>query len=194
MVTFMLPCNMIQSRQPRPAPSSSPRRFPLPPFHYTYRPILCPSPLPTSPNSTHPSQLDTPVSSQPLCYQSHPHAFCHTWGRAAVFTFNFELSALNRSFRKCPHQCHSKCFSSPLFSYSYALFCTAQNANSRILNHLRTLCRKHPGWRSTASGESFYSVPVLLHVRERSVPSTRTHASFSTATCEPASLPGTGSK
>jgi hypothetical protein len=137
---------MIRSRQPRPATSSSLRRLPLAPFYYTYRPILCLSPLPTSPNSTHPSQLDTPVPSQPLCYQSHPHAFRHTWGCASVSTFDFELSTWNRSFRKSRHQYHSAPLSRPLFSYSYALFCTAQNTNSRILNHLRTLCTKHPGW------------------------------------------------
>src|SRR6185437_4510428 len=152
MVTFMLPCNMILSRQPRPATSSSLRRRLLPPLHCAYRPILCLSPLPTSTNSTHPSQLDTPVPSQPLCYQSHPHAFRHTWGCASVFTSDFELSALNRSSRKSPHPCHSAPLSLPLFSYSYALFCHAQNTNSRILNHLRTLSTNHPGWRAAALG------------------------------------------
>jgi hypothetical protein len=137
---------MIRSRQPRPATSSSLRRLPLSPFYYTHRPSLSISPLPTSPNSTHPSQLDTPVPSQLLCYQSHPHAFRHTGGCASVSAFNFELPTPNHSFRKSPHQYHSKCFSRPLFSYSYALFCHAQNTNSRILNHLRTLCTKHPGW------------------------------------------------
>src|SRR5579859_7475158 len=145
----MLPCNMIRSRQPRPATSSSLRRLPPPPFYYTYPPILCVSPLPTSsPNSTHPSQLDTPVPSQLLCYQSHPHAFRHTWGSASVSTSDFEFSSLTRSSRRCPHQYHSAPLSRPLFSYSYALFCHAQNTNSRILNHLRTLCTKHPGWGS----------------------------------------------
>jgi hypothetical protein len=150
----MLPCSVIRSPQSGPATSSSLRRLPLSPFYYTYRTILCLSPLPTSPFSTHPSQLDTPVSSQPLCYQSHPHAFRHTWGCASVFTFDFELSTLNRSFRTCPYQCHSKRFSSPLFLYSYALFCSAQNTNSRILNHLRTLCTKHPVWGMPPSSEN----------------------------------------
>jgi hypothetical protein len=90
----MLPCNMIRSPQPRPATSSSRRRLPLAPFHCTYRPMLCLSPLPTSPNSTHPSQLDTPVPPQPLCYQSHPHAFRHTWGVPQC-----SLSILNSPFR-----------------------------------------------------------------------------------------------
>ncbi len=70
---------------------------------------------------------------------------------SSASAFTFELSTSNRSIRKCPHQYHSKCFSFPLFSYSYALFCTEQNANSRILNHLRTLCTKHPGWRMPQS-------------------------------------------
>jgi hypothetical protein len=148
MVTFMLPSNMIRSPQLHPATSSSRRRLPLAPSHYTHRPILCVSPLPTSPNSTHPSQLDTPVPSQPLCYQSHPHAFRHTWGCASVSTSDFELSTLNRSFHKSRHQYHSAPLSRPLFSYSYALFCTAQNTNSPILNRLRTLSTKHPGWGS----------------------------------------------
>jgi hypothetical protein len=150
----MLPCNMIRSPQPRPATSSSPRNLTLSPFSYTYPPILCLSPLPSSPNSTHPSQLDTPVPSQPLCYQSHPHAFRHTGGCASVSAFDFELSTWNRSFRKSPHQYHSMPLSRPLFSYSYALFCHAQNTNSRILNHLRTLCAKHAGWGMPPSSEN----------------------------------------
>src|SRR5579859_4396262 len=157
----MLPCNMIRSRQPRPATSSSLRRLPPPPFYYTYPPILCVSPLPTSsPNSTHPSQLDTPVPSQLLCYQSHPHAFRHTWGSASVSTSDFEFSSLTRSSRRCPHQYHSAPLSRPLFSYSYALFCHAQNTNSRILNHLRTLCRKHPGWGYPLSNEKPSFLPI----------------------------------
>src|SRR5690242_3947161 len=42
----MLLCNMIRSRLPRPA--TSPRTVPLPPFHYTSRPILRLSPLQVS--------------------------------------------------------------------------------------------------------------------------------------------------
>src|SRR5690349_16137434 len=77
--------------------------LPLSPSHDTYSPIpLSPldprhSPLPSF--STHPTQLDTPVPSQPLCYQSHPHAFRHPWGCASVFTSDFELSTRNRAFR-----------------------------------------------------------------------------------------------
>ena len=82
----MLPCNMIRSRLPRPATSRSPRTLPLSPFYFTCLPILCLSPLPSSTNSTHPTQLDTPVPPQPLCFQSYPHAFRHTWGCPSVLT------------------------------------------------------------------------------------------------------------
>jgi hypothetical protein len=47
--------------------------------------------------------------------------------------------------RKSPHQYHSMGLTLPLFSYSYALFCTAQNHNSFRFICLRTLCGKHPG-------------------------------------------------
>src|SRR5690242_8927141 len=144
----MLPCKMIRSRQPRPATSPSPRTLPPSPFPHTDPPALCLSPLPASPNSTHPSQLDTPVPLQPLCYQSNPHAFRHTWGCASVSTLNFALSTPHRPLRTCPrqrpHQCHSALLSRPLFSYSYALFCTAPIAISHLFFSLRTLCPKHP--------------------------------------------------
>jgi hypothetical protein len=150
---------MIRSRQPRPVTSSSLRALPLSPFYCTYLPILCLSPLLTSPNSTHPSQLDTPVPSQPLCYQSHPHAFRHPWGCASVSAFDFELSTWNRSSRKSPHQYHSAPLSRPLFSYSYALFCTGQNAIFHLFISLRTLCRKHPGWGMPPSSSTQTSEP-----------------------------------
>src|SRR5690349_21159046 len=134
-----------------PGPSAlSLFNFPLSPFHDIYSPILLSSlttthsPLPC--NSTRPSQLDTPVPPQPLCFQSYPHAFRHTWGWASVSAFHFELSTLNRSVRTCPHQRHSASIRRPLFSYSYALFCKKQNANSHLFIHLRTLCTNHPGW------------------------------------------------
>src|SRR5689334_10202517 len=146
----MLPSNMIQTRQPRPTISPSPRTLPLWPFSHTDPPIPRISPLPAPPNSTHPTQLDTPVPPQPLCYQSYPHAFRHTWGCPSVSTFNFEPSTPRRPFRKrphqSPHQCHSTTNCRPLFSYSYALFCTKQNAISHLFNSLRTLYTKHPGW------------------------------------------------
>ena len=140
---------MIRSRQPRPAISASPRTLPLSPFSYTDPPILRLSPLSTSPNSTHPAQLDTPVPPQPLCYQSYPHTFRHTWGCPSVSTFNFALSTPHRSFRthshQCRHQRHSASIIRPLFSYCYALLCTKQNATSHLFICLRTLCTNHRG-------------------------------------------------
>jgi hypothetical protein len=48
--------------------------------------------------------------------------------------------------RKSPHQYHSMGFTLPLFSYSYALFCTAKNPNSFRFISFRALCTNHPGW------------------------------------------------
>ena len=162
----MLPCKMIRSRLPRPATSPSPRTLPLPLFSHTYRPNLRLSPLPASPKSTDPTQLDTPVPSQPHCYQSNAHTFRHTWGWASVSTFHFELSTPHRSFRTClhlrPHRCHSASLSRPLFSYSYALFCAAQNAISHLFIPLRTLCAKHPGWRTPQASRTQTTEPPNL--------------------------------
>src|SRR5271167_1053720 len=47
---------------------------------------------------------------------------------------------------RSPYQSHSKDFRCPLFSYSYALFCTAQSDIPCIFSILRTLRAKHPGW------------------------------------------------
>ena len=93
----MLPCNMIRSPQPRPAPSPFPRILPLPPFSQTDPPISCLSLLSKSPNSTHPTQLDTTVPPQPLCYQSSPHAFRHTWGCSSVSTLQLQSPQCLRS-------------------------------------------------------------------------------------------------
>jgi hypothetical protein len=157
---------MIRSRLPRPATSPSPRRLPLSPFSHTSRPTLCASPLPASPNSTHPTQLDTPVSPQPLCYQSNAHTFRHTWGCPSVSTFNSELSTSHHPFHTCPrqrpYQCHSAPLSRPLFSYSYALFCTARSAISHLFISLRTLCAKHRGWRMPHSPNSHNLEPPNL--------------------------------
>src|SRR5690242_7767578 len=168
----MLPCNMIQSRQPRPAISPSLRPLRLPPLSHSDPPFLYLSPLPTSPNSTHPTQLDTPVPPQPLCYQSYPHAFRHTWGCPSVSTSHFGLSTPRRSFRACLHQFRYQCRHSasiirPLFSYAYALLCTKQNAISHLFIPLRTLCRKHPGrgmLRSSNSPTTGPSAVPLLAV------------------------------
>ena len=67
---------------------------------------------------------------------------------------NYRLSTLHLSpflsssctlLQDTAHLSHSTPLSRPLFSYSYALFCTPRNTNSRLFNHSRTLCEKHPG-------------------------------------------------
>ena len=162
---------MIQSCQPRPASSPSLQRLPLSLFSHTCPPILSLSPLPTSPNSTHPTQLDTPVPPQPLCYQSYPHTFRHTWGCPSVSTFHFELSTPRSSSYECPLQCphqrHSASLIRPLFSYSCALFCTKQNAISHLFIPLRTLCRKQPRWGTHPSVHPFTIQKDLLFARSR---------------------------
>jgi hypothetical protein len=46
-----------------------------------------------------------------------------------------------------------------LFSYSYTLFCRAQNAKPLTFKRFRTLWQKHPGWGSHLSNERVQSVP-----------------------------------
>src|SRR5579862_9620143 len=70
---------------------------------------------------------------------------CPVGALSSSCSFNFSLSIPNRSFRKSPYQYHSKGLSFPLFSYSYELFCTAQNVISSRFKRFRTLCTKHPG-------------------------------------------------
>ena len=166
---------MIQSRQPRPAISPSLRPLRLPPLSHSDPPFLYLSPLPTSPNSTHPTQLDTPVPPQPLCFQSYPHAFRHTWGCASVSTFHFELSTPRRSFCTCPHQRpyqrQSAPLSRPLFSYSYVLFCTKQSAISSLFFSLRTICPNHRGGGAPPSG--ILLIAFLKTFKHSSFPSCR---------------------
>ena len=47
---------------------------------------------------------------------------------------------------KSSHRYHSTRLTHPLFSYSYALFCTAQNAISNLFCAFHTLSGKHSGW------------------------------------------------
>ena len=65
-----------------------------------------------------------------------------------------------------PQQCHSSRFASPLFSYSYALFCHTQNAKPFTFRRFRTLCQKHPGWGSHPSNERVRSVPGSFSDRD----------------------------
>ena len=58
-----------------------------------------------------------------------------------------------------PQQCHSVRLASPLFSYSYTLFCPTQNAKPFTFRRFRTLCQKQPGWGSHPSNVRVRSVP-----------------------------------
>src|SRR5580658_3747920 len=62
------------------------------------------------------------------------------------FTSSVSSTSCVGPFRKSAHQRHSMRLTLPLFSYSYALFCTAQNHNSFRFMFFRTLSQKHPGW------------------------------------------------
>jgi hypothetical protein len=66
-----------------------------------------------------------------------------------------------------PHQYHSIGLTFPLFSYSYALFCTMQYSNSFSFNSFRTLCPKHPGW---GSGRASVTSLFLRHAQQRPQP------------------------
>ena len=91
-------------------------------------------PSPTAPGlapSPNPSSLRAPSTS----------AFSF-----AVSPFNFELSPFNPLVPESPHQVHTVGLTFPLFSRSYALFCTAQSANPFAFNAFRTLCSKPPEW------------------------------------------------
>ena len=55
------------------------------------------------------------------------------------------VSPLLATLTRRAELCHSTAFSCPLFSYSYALFCTPQKINSFLFNRLRTLWSKQGG-------------------------------------------------
>jgi hypothetical protein len=100
---------------------------------------MVPCPIPSSQTSPSPdphphfSTLSLPsVNSVPSALKSPFAAFTH--------------APLASGPCKSPHRFHSMGFIFPLFSYSYALFCTMQSSNSFSLNSFRTLCTKHPGW------------------------------------------------
>lgn len=74
-----------------------------------------------------------------------------------------------------PHQCHSTGFTALLFSYSYALFCTAQNAIPNLFSTFRTLTTKPRGWGISvspagpslfATGSTFAILSSLLFRRK----------------------------
>jgi len=71
---------------------------------------------------------------------------------------NFQ--SINGPFSKSGHQSHFMRLTLPLFSYSYALFCTAQNPNSFRFICFRTLCAKHRGGVFPASLPSQCAEPA----------------------------------
>jgi len=90
---------------------------------------------------------------QPLCFQIHA---CNGGCTPLLGVCTFRL----RTFPRV-----SELF--PLFSYSYALFCTHQNHNSFVFKRFRTLCAKHPGvgggaCPSPAEGFAFAGKNFLL--------------------------------
>jgi hypothetical protein len=97
------------------------------------------------------------ASARPVVPRSLPPASADSLHSASKSTFSDTTPpAVGRRSRpagtpcRCPHQSHSMELALPLFSYSYALSCHAQNPNSFIFNRLRTLCQKHPGWGPVA--------------------------------------------
>ena len=81
---------------------------------------------------------DPLATAPPLC----PSPFRVSRHRSTFLPFTTRL------FSRSPHQCHSKRFNRPLFSYSYALFCIAKMPISHLFKVFRTLCTKHRGWRT----------------------------------------------
>src|SRR5208282_3909150 len=80
-----------------------------------------------------------------LCFMSRV-AGCLKNRRAISSSPHRSLTPLFATPTHCPHQHDSKDLSLPLFSYSYALFCTVKSLILFIFNTLHTLCTKHPGW------------------------------------------------
>ena len=92
---------------------------------------------PKPPSCSHP----TPIPARPFSSRSE--------FRVSIFKVRLQPSPnhspLATALNKSPHQYHSAGLTFPLLSYSYALFCIAQNAISNLFNAFRTLCKKHPG-------------------------------------------------
>jgi hypothetical protein len=77
---------------------------------------------------------------------SSPRALRVPAFRSLPPSFNLKLSTFNCLAPQSPHQYHSMEVTLPLFSYSYALFCTAKNPNPFRFMSFHTLSTKHPGW------------------------------------------------
>jgi hypothetical protein len=79
-----------------------------------------------------------------------------------------------------PYRYQSMEFTLPLFSYSYALFCTVKNAISNRFMLFRTLCAKHPGWGSHPASQifSFRNLTTLYSLLVHPEASRRASISF----------------
>jgi hypothetical protein len=62
---------------------------------------------------------------------------------------DLQLVTPHSSSQECPTG-SSTGLTLPLFSYSYALFCTAPPVKPVSINHFRTLYTKHAGWGATS--------------------------------------------
>src|SRR5580704_67487 len=96
----------------------------------------------------------TPKVLQLVTSDSRPILRCHTCPLAthqSLALSEAEGSLATIAFRitsplwKSPHQYHSMRLTHPLFSYSYALFCTGEKLILNLFSTFRTLCAKHPG-------------------------------------------------
>src|ERR1700688_4902424 len=129
---------------------------------------------PLAPPGGHPERSEEPAFLSPRSLDPRKPTTCHSRFLLAVgcklstvgllfglSSIQFELSAFSRpllspfstTLTKSAHQHDFTCFSSPLFSYAYALFCTVQNHTCFIFMGLRTLCAKHPGGGALRSEE-----------------------------------------
>jgi hypothetical protein len=77
------------------------------------------------------------------------------------------ISRLNRPVWDS-HSTFNFRLSTSFSSYSYALFCTAQNRNPFYFKYFRTLCAKHPGWGVPSF--SVNPVPAALKPTRTSAP------------------------
>ncbi len=79
------------------------------------------------------------------------------------------VSPLFSALAKSVQPSHFKGFSSPLFSYTYRLFCTCQKLNPFLFTQFRTLCQKHPGggWGASALEGSDSSSLFIVSVATR---------------------------
>jgi len=79
------------------------------------------------------------------------------------------VSPLFATLRKSAHLYDSTTFSRPLFSYSYALFCTMEKRNSFISNRFHTLLQKHGGCMGCAHApllkKNFKCENILMEIK-----------------------------